>query len=59
MTTFPITQRPRGKAVLPLVLLAIAVALVPEFAYAQSAAPVEGILDWFVGVLRAMSRDPS
>ena len=33
-------------------LLAAALALTPELAYAQSAAPVEGILDWFVGVLQ-------
>ena len=48
----PITPRPRGKAVLSLALLATTIALVPELAYAQSAAPVEGILEWFVGVLQ-------
>ncbi|MDG4676072.1 hypothetical protein P9A16_33835 [Shinella sp. 838] len=39
-----IPQRPRGKALLSLALLATSAALVPELAYAQSAAPVEGIL---------------
>lgn len=52
MSIFPITPRPRGKAVLLLAAFATSLALVPEFAYAQSAAPVEGILDWFVGVLQ-------
>ncbi|UDF33209.1 UNVERIFIED_ORG: TrbC/VirB2 family protein (plasmid) [Roseateles sp. XES5] len=47
-----IPQRPRGKALLSLALLATSAALVPELAYAQSAAPVEGILEWFVGVLQ-------
>ena len=47
-----IPQRPRGKALLSLALLATSAALVPELAYAQSAAPVEGILEWFTGVLQ-------
>ncbi|WP_421580981.1 TrbC/VirB2 family protein [Shinella sp. M31] len=52
MSFFPITPRRRGKAVLSLALLATTSALIPELAYAQSAAPVEGILEWFVGVLQ-------
>ena len=52
MSILPITPRPRGKAVLLLAAFATSFALAPEFAYAQSAAPVEGILDWFVGVLQ-------
>ncbi len=32
-------------------LTALCLAL-PEIAYAQDAAPVEGVLDWFVGVLQ-------
>ncbi|WP_159952631.1 MULTISPECIES: TrbC/VirB2 family protein [unclassified Rhizobium] len=36
-----------------LTLLTVSVvALAPDLAFAQSAAPVEGILDWFVGVLQ-------
>ncbi|RVC62518.1 MAG: hypothetical protein EOQ48_21785 [Mesorhizobium sp.] len=31
---------------------AIGTALAPASAYAQSAAPVEGVLEWFVGVLQ-------
>lgn len=52
MSIFPVPSRPRGKATLSLAVLATSVALVPELAYAQSAAPVEGILEWFVGVLQ-------
>ena len=52
MSNPPITLNPRGKAILSLTLIATTIALVPEFAYAQSAAPVEGILEWFVGVLQ-------
>lgn len=52
MSIFPNTTRPRGKALLSLALLTTSIALVPEFAYAQSAAPVEGILEWFVDVLQ-------
>ena len=52
MSNPPITPRTRGKAVLSLALLATTIVLVPELAYAQSAAPVEGILEWFVGVLQ-------
>lgn len=37
---------------IPILASAGTVALVPELAHAQSAAPVEGILDWFVGVLQ-------
>lgn len=50
MSIFPIPSRARGKAILSLTVLVIALA--PELAYAQSAAPVEGILEWFVGVLQ-------
>jgi type IV secretion system protein VirB2 len=32
--------------------LALAFTLLPIAAYAQDAAPVEGVLDWFVGVLQ-------
>lgn len=52
MTISPIEQRSRRKLALSLALLTTAVALAPQLAYAQSAAPVEGILDWFVGVLQ-------
>ncbi|WLS00969.1 TrbC/VirB2 family protein [Shinella sumterensis] len=52
MSILPITPRPCGKAILLLAAFATSFALAPEFAYAQSAAPVEGILDWFVGVLQ-------
>lgn len=52
MTISTVTPRLRGKAFLSLALLATSIALVPDFAYAQSAAPVEGILEWFVGVLQ-------
>ena len=45
------SSRLRGP-VLSLALLATTIALVPELAFAQSAAPVEGILEWFVGVLQ-------
>jgi type IV secretion system protein VirB2 len=52
MSIFPVTSRSRSKALLSLTLLATSIALAPELAYAQSAAPVEGILEWFVGVLQ-------
>ena len=52
MSIFPVPSRARGKAILSLTVLATSIALVPELAYAQSAAPVEGILEWFVGVLQ-------
>ena len=52
MSILPMTPHLRGKALLSLAVLATSLALVPEFAYAQSAAPVEGILEWFVGVLQ-------
>lgn len=52
MSIFPITPRLRAKTLLSVALLATSIALAPEIAYAQSAAPVEGILDWFVGVLQ-------
>ncbi|MBN9055606.1 MAG: TrbC/VirB2 family protein [Rhizobiales bacterium] len=52
MSISPITPRPRAKAVLSLALLATSIALVPEFAYAQSATPIESILDWAVGLLQ-------
>lgn len=52
MTTTLIAPRPHLKTTVCLALLATGLALAPDFAYAQSAAPVEGILDWFVGVLQ-------
>lgn len=52
MTISTMKARLRGKAFLSLAVLATSIALVPEFAYANSAAPVEGILEWFVGVLQ-------
>lgn len=52
MNILPMMQRSRSKVILSLAMLATPAALVPEFAYAQSAAPIEGILDWFVGVLQ-------
>lgn len=52
MSIFPFPSRARVKAILSLALLATSIVLTPEFAYAQSAAPVEGILEWFVGVLQ-------
>lgn len=52
MNIFPVPSDARGRAILYLAVLATSIALVPEIAYAQSAAPVEGILEWFVGVLQ-------
>jgi type IV secretion system protein VirB2 len=52
MSIFPFPSRARGKAILSMALLATSITLTPELAYAQSAAPVEGILEWFVGVLQ-------
>lgn len=52
MSIFPVPPRARRKAIVSLTVLATSIALVPELAYAQSAAPVEGILEWFVGVLQ-------
>jgi type IV secretion system protein VirB2 len=55
MIKFPVPARPsrsHHRAVLSLALLTTTMALAPQLAYAQSAAPVEGILDWFVGVLQ-------
>ena len=52
MSISTMTPRLRGKALLSLAVLATSIALVPELAYAQSAAPVEGILEWFTGVLQ-------
>ena len=52
MSIFPIMPRPAGKTALSLAILATSVTLVPEFAHAQSAAPVENILDWGVTVLQ-------
>lgn len=40
------------RSIVPILASAGAIVLVPELAHAQSAAPVEGILDWFVGVLQ-------
>lgn len=50
MTT--VSTRSNRKAAVALSLLATTLALMPDLAYAQSAAPVEGILEWFVGVLQ-------
>lgn len=52
MSIFPVPPHARRKAIVSLTVLATSIALVPELAYAQSAAPVEGILEWFVGVLQ-------
>lgn len=52
MITRSIASRPHLKATVYLALLTAGLALAPDFAYAQSAAPVEGILEWFVGVLQ-------
>ncbi|MGE6743637.1 TrbC/VirB2 family protein [Allorhizobium pseudoryzae] len=52
MTKIVIPSQSNHKALLSLALLTCSMALAPELAYAQSAAPVEGILDWFVGVLQ-------
>ena len=51
MTISTMTPRLRGKTFLSLAVLSTSLALIPELAYAQSAAPVEGIL-WFTGVLQ-------
>ncbi|KQV35993.1 TrbC/VirB2 family protein [Rhizobium sp. Root1204] len=52
MTILSATSRFRLKVAVGLALLTTGMALAPSFAYAQSAAPVEGILEWFVGVLQ-------
>lgn len=52
MTILSATSRFRLKVAVGLTLLTTGMALAPSFAYAQSAAPVEGILEWFVGVLQ-------
>ncbi|WP_162767045.1 TrbC/VirB2 family protein [Neorhizobium galegae] len=52
MTICSIASRSPFKATVCLTLLTTGLALAPDFAYAQSAAPVEGILEWFVGVLQ-------
>ncbi|ANH08612.1 TrbC/VirB2 family protein [Shinella sp. HZN7] len=52
MSISPITPRLRGKARLSWALFATSIALVPEFAHAQSAVPVENVLDWGVTVLQ-------
>lgn len=52
MTTLSTPSRSRRKIVLWMALASVGAVLVPELAYAQSAAPVEGILEWFVGVLQ-------
>lgn len=52
MTTRSIASRSHLKATVCLALLTTGLALAPNLAYAQSAAPVEGILEWFVGVLQ-------
>ncbi|WP_162244991.1 MULTISPECIES: TrbC/VirB2 family protein [unclassified Rhizobium] len=52
MTICSIAPRSPLKATVCLTLLTAGLALAPDLAYAQSAAPVEGILEWFVGVLQ-------
>lgn len=52
MITLSIASRSHLKATVCLALFTTGLALAPDFAYAQSAAPVEGILEWFVGVLQ-------
>lgn len=52
MSILSATSRFRLKVAVGLALLTTGMALAPSFAYAQSAAPVEGILEWFVGVLQ-------
>ncbi len=52
MTILSTASRSRFKTTVCLALLTTGLALAPNFAYAQSAAPVEGILEWFVGVLQ-------
>ncbi|CDZ67485.1 VIRB2 type IV secretion family protein [Neorhizobium galegae bv. orientalis] len=52
MSTLSIVSPSRFKATVWLALLTTGLALAPDLAYAQSAAPVEGILEWFVGVLQ-------
>jgi type IV secretion system protein VirB2 len=52
MSIFPVPSPPRGKAVLSLAVVASSIALAPELAYAQSATPIEGVLDWAVGLLQ-------
>jgi type IV secretion system protein VirB2 len=42
----------RKHILVPTLLASVAFALTPDLAHAQSAAPVEGILNWFVGVLQ-------
>lgn len=42
----------RKHILVPAVLASVAFTLTPDLAHAQSAAPVEGILNWFVGVLQ-------
>jgi len=55
-TLYQMSKRPTRTtgigSILPILVGAGVIAIVPEFAHAQSAAPVEGILDWFVGVLQ-------
>ena len=52
MSIFPIRPRSGGKTALSLAVLATSLALVPEFAHAQSATPIESVLDWGVTVLQ-------
>lgn len=52
MTIRSIASHSPFKATVCLALLTTGLALAPDSAYAQSAAPVEGILEWFVGVLQ-------
>jgi type IV secretion system protein VirB2 len=48
-----VNYRNAGKFALKLTLAsAVGIALMPASAYAQSAAPIEGVLEWFVGVLQ-------
>lgn len=52
--TFPAFQPAAKRAAAKAFAISavFAMVLTPEIAYAQSAAPIEGILDWFVGVLQ-------
>ncbi len=52
MTISSTQLRTHRKAAVWVALAVVSSALIPDLAYAQSAAPVEGILEWFVGVLQ-------
>ena len=42
----------KNKVSVPILIAGVGMVLSPELAFAQSAAPVESILAWFVGVLQ-------